>query len=71
VDGAAPSEVGDDAIWFLDAVGSPELPLHVVPSAQGRYLVVGGRLVGAAGDDPLIAELAALGPEGLAAAISG
>ena len=46
-------QVGDDAIWFLDAVGTDELPVYVAVSAQGRYLVVDGDLVGAAGDDPL------------------
>ena len=58
VDGAAPSQVGDDAIWFLDAVGTDDLPVYVAVSAQGRYLVADDDLVGATGDDPLIDELA-------------
>ena len=62
VDGAPASKVGDDAIWFLDAVGTEELPVYVAVSAQGRYLVVDGDLVGADGDDPLIAELAVAHP---------
>lgn len=67
VDGAAPSAVGDDGIWFLVAGGDPELGAFVVVGAQGRYLVDGsGRLWGAAGDDPLVAELAALTVDGLA-----
>ena len=65
VDGLAPSQVGDDAIWFLLRVGQDEELRYVVVSAQGRYLVRGDRLEGAAGDDPLIAELVALGPAGL------
>ncbi len=62
--------MGDDAIWFLDAVGTDELPVYVAVSAQGRYLVVDGDLVGAAGDDPLIAELASLSADDLADAIA-
>jgi hypothetical protein len=60
VDGAAPSAVGDDGIWFLTEVESGAAPVYVVVSAQGRYLVDGGSLRGAAGDDPLIAELGGL-----------
>jgi hypothetical protein len=70
VDGAAPSSVGDDGIWFLTAVGTPEAPVHVVVSAQGRYLVTGDRLGGAAGDDPLVAELARLHVDELAERIA-
>ena len=70
VDGAPASKVGDDAIWFLDAVGTEELPVYVAVSAQGRYLVVDGDLVGADGDDPLIAELSSLTPDQIQAAIA-
>jgi hypothetical protein len=70
VDGAAPSRTGDDGIWFLVDVGDPDAPVHVVVSAQGRYLVDGDGLVGAAGDDRLIAALARLSVDELAARIA-
>ena len=41
------------------------MPGYVVVSAQGRYLVVDARLKGAAGDDPLIAELTRLSVDAL------
>jgi len=69
VDGLQPSAVDDDGIWFLVDVGDDDLPTFVVASAQGRYLVHGDALTGAAGDDPLVAELSALGASGLAAAV--
>lgn len=70
VDGAAPSKTGDDAIWFLDAVGTEEIPVYVVVSAQGRFLVLDDDLVGPTGDDPLVSELAALTPEELGTAVA-
>ena len=70
VDGLAPSELGDDGIWFLVDVGTDELPVHVVVSAQGRYLVDDGALIGAEGNDPLVADLAARTPTDLVAAIT-
>lgn len=70
VDGAPPSAEGDDGIWFLQAVGTAEAPLHVVVGAQGRYLLDGERLQGAAGDDPLIARLSAMSPDELARAVA-
>lgn len=71
VDGAAPSEVGDRGIWFLVEAGDPELPVFVVVNAEGRYLLdAAGALVGAEGDDPLIAEIEALTPEALATQIA-
>ena len=70
VDGLAPSEPGDDAVWFLVRVGQDEEARHVVVSAEGRYLVHGDRLQGAAGDDPLVAELSDLGTAGLEAAVA-
>jgi hypothetical protein len=71
VDGLAPSAAGDDGIWFLARVGSEGEARFVVVSAEGRYLVEGGRLRGAEGDDPLVAELARRTPEELAAAVRG
>jgi hypothetical protein len=70
VDGADPSTIGDDGVWFLSGVGSGEEHRYVVVSAEGRYLVEGGGLRGARGNDPLIARLVALGPAGLAAGIT-
>jgi hypothetical protein len=70
VDGAAPTQTGDEGIWFLTKVEGPEGPAYVTVSAQGRYLVDGGGLEGATGDDPLIAELSALSVEGLAERIA-
>ena len=69
VDGLRPSQTGDDAIWFLTEVGSEEELRYVVVSAEGRYVIDGDHLRGAAGDDPLVAEAAALGPAGLEAAV--
>jgi hypothetical protein len=70
VDGAAPSKVGDTGIWFLTRVGTGEEQRYVVVSAEGRYLERRRVLVGAKGDDPLIARLVALGPAGLADAVA-
>jgi hypothetical protein len=70
VDGAAPSAVGDDGIWFLTEVEGGAGPVHVIVSAQGRYLVVGDGLTGAAGDDPLVAELSDLAVDELTARIA-
>jgi hypothetical protein len=69
VDGLSPTEEGDSGIWFLSAGGDPDVPAYVVVGPQGRYLTDGGRLAGAAGDDPLVSELSALGPDGLAEAV--
>jgi hypothetical protein len=76
VDGAAPSAEGDTGVWFLVEVDDPDLPAYTTIGAEGRYLVAGdrgergeGALVGADGDDPLIAELAGRGLDGLAAAV--
>lgn len=70
VDGLAPSRTGDDAVWFLAAVGAEEGARHVVVSSQGRYRVDGDALEGADRDDPLIAGLEALGAAGLEAAVT-
>jgi hypothetical protein len=64
VDGMAPLEDGDQAIWFLVAGGSDDEPYHAVVNGQGRYEVVGATLQTAA-DDPLSRRLAALGPDAL------
>ncbi len=71
VDGAAPSRVGDEGVWFLVDGGDPELGAYVVVGVQGRYLVAGpdGELDGAAGGDPLVRRLAALTVEELAKAV--
>ena len=52
------------------AVGTADAPVYVVVSAEGRYLVDDDGLVGAAGDDPLVAELAALSVDELTARIA-
>jgi hypothetical protein len=74
VDGAAPTEVGDRGIWFLVDVHDPEMPVYTVVNAEGRYLFGdgsdgddggGASLVGADGDDPLIAEIESLTPAAL------
>lgn len=78
VDGAGPTRPGDRGIWFLVEVDDPDLPVYTTVGAEGRYLVAGNegddaddtdRLVGAANDDPLVADLASRGPDGLAAAV--
>lgn len=70
VDGAAPSAEGDEGIWFLVDPGDATTDSLIVVNAQGRYLVDGARLSGAAGDDPLVAELSAGSSDELAAKIS-
>ena len=81
VDGADPTRTGDAGIWFLVEVDDPDLPVYTTVGAEGRYLLASGddgngtagtdgdRLVGADNDDPLVADLAARGPDALAAAI--
>lgn len=70
VDGLAPSEVGDQGFWFLVRVGDPEMPVHMVVNAGGRYLVAGATLVGADNDDPLIARIESLTPDALRSQIA-
>jgi hypothetical protein len=71
VDGLVPSAEGDDAIWLLvdPSTDTQEPTPFVTVNAQGRYLVVDDTLIGADGTDPLVGELAALGPDGLEEAI--
>jgi len=70
VDGAAPSADGDEGIWFLVDPGDDTTDALIIVGAQGRYLVDGSHLTGAEGDDPLVAELAALTEDELAARVS-
>ena len=60
--------LSSEPINFIDNTTTSLYSLIVV-NAQGRYLVDGARLEGAAGGDPLIAELSALSEAGLAARI--
>lgn len=69
VDGLVPSATGDDAIWFLVDPSATEPAPFVTVNAQGRYRIDGDALRGAEGDDPLVAELTALGATGLESAI--
>ena len=52
VDGMAPLDVGDRAVWFLVAGGSDDQPYHAVVNGQGRYEIVGATLR-PAGEDRL------------------
>ena len=72
VDGVPPSADGDAGIWFLAAGGDPDLPTYLVVGAQGRYLAAGGGGLrpATADGDPLAAEVAGLGQDGLATAIA-
>lgn len=69
VDGLSAAELGDRGVWFLVEGGDAEVGAFVLVGAQGRYLERGGRLVGAAGDDPLVAELSSLTPTALAESV--
>lgn len=64
VDGIAPLDVGDEAIWFLVAGDAETMPYLALVNRQGRYTIAGDTLRPAA-DDPLSAELADLGLAGL------
>jgi hypothetical protein len=70
VDGLRPTEEGDAGVWFLAAGGDPDVPAYVVVGPQGRYLAESRRLAGATGGNPLVSDLAALGPDGLAQAVT-
>jgi hypothetical protein len=71
VDGAGPTRVGDAGFWFLVEVDDPDLPVYTTVGAAGRYLVTAddGRLQGADDDDPLVAEIEAVGADDLAATL--
>lgn len=71
VDGAVPTQDGDEGIWFLVDTGDATTGSWITVNAQGRYLVdADGRLHGAEGDDPLVSELSAETLDELAAQIS-
>lgn len=75
VDGLGASATGDDGIWFLQRVagsadGAPG-DRFVVVNSQGRYLVDGGRLTGATGDDPLVRSIVSLTPSELTTTLRG
>lgn len=71
IDGAVPSQVGDEGIWFLADTGDDTTGSWIVVNAQGRYLAGSdGSLRGAEGDDPLVAELSAKTYDELEAEIS-
>ena len=70
VDGARPTQEGDAGIWFLTATGDDTSGSWIVVNAQGRYLQDGDELVGAEGDDPLVADLSAGSVDDLADRIS-
>jgi hypothetical protein len=54
VDDLAPSAVGDSGVWFLDALDGTDAPTLVVINSQGRFLDVGGAVVGGRIGDPLV-----------------
>ena len=70
IDGAVPTQLGDEGIWFLTDTGDATTGAWIVVNAQGRYLDVDGELQGARGDDPLVAELASGSLDELADRIS-
>ena len=71
VDGARPSQLDDDGIWFLTASGDPDFPGYMLVNSQARYLATGTHLVGADRADRLVHSLEALGPDGLERALTG
>ncbi|NLD75436.1 MAG: hypothetical protein GX643_02095 [Acidimicrobiales bacterium] len=60
VDGLAAAAEGDRGVWFLVDGGDPDVGAYVVVSAQGRYLLSDGGLVGASGGDPLVSVLSSM-----------
>ena len=69
VDGLSVAEPGSTGIWFLVEGGDAEVGAYVVVGSQGRYLIEGGELNGASGDDPLVRTLSSLSPSELVAAV--
>jgi hypothetical protein len=61
VNGVAPSEVGDRAVWFLDQLEGEESPVYLVINSQGRVLDEGGRAVGGDQRDALVQAIQRLG----------
>jgi hypothetical protein len=71
IDGAVPSQKGDEGIWFLTDTGDETTGSWIVVNAQGRYLVGSdGRLEGAKGADPLVEDLTSGSLDELEARIS-
>ncbi|MPY93203.1 MAG: hypothetical protein GEV08_09095 [Acidimicrobiia bacterium] len=71
VNGLAPSREGLDAIWFLQDVQGPDLPVWIVVDPRGRYAVRGDALDGPDVDDALVAAVESLGRGGLRDALRG
>jgi hypothetical protein len=69
VDGAAPSAVGDEGIWFLVDPGDDTTDALIVVNAQGRYLLDGDHVTGAEGGDALVTDLTGGSLDGLAGRI--
>ncbi len=69
VNGLAPSQEGMEAIWFLDALPTGDLPGFLVINHQGRYALDGNRVEGARGSDPLVEQIEALGADRLVAEV--
>jgi hypothetical protein len=69
VDGVAPLDLGDEAVWFLDAGDGEAMPYYALVNRQGRYTISGDALQPAA-DDPLSRELASAGLDGLASRLA-
>jgi hypothetical protein len=73
VNGVAPTAVGDEGVWFLDAIDDAELRGYLVINSQGRYLLdptdPTGTLLGGDRDDSLVQTLEQLTLPELIAAI--
>jgi hypothetical protein len=71
VNQVAPTQVGDDGIWFLQVSPDPDLASFLVINSQGRYLVDGERLRGGDQRDPLVRQLQMLAPDELERQVRG
>jgi hypothetical protein len=73
VNGVAPTAVGDEGVWFLDAIDDAELRGYLVINSQGRYLLdptdPTGTLLGGDRNDTLVQTLEQLTLPELIAAI--